>query len=155
MGKTTSMLLFAQGITSLDSPFSSSIPVGNLGAARQGTQGQILSAPFRHSTAPSRGYCEGGGRRKLNVTWKRTGRGGGGEPRLVLNLGHWAQLLLSPGVAPPGRRFCDTDWILGVFYKTCCVTSRVCSILCWAQHKIKIQSPSFRNYQDGGSRASD
>lgn len=71
------MLLFAQGITSLDSPFSSSISSGNPGAPHQGTQGQNLGAPFRQSTVPPRGYCEGGSSRKWNVTWKGTGRDGG------------------------------------------------------------------------------
>lgn len=77
MAKTTSMLLFAQGITSLGSLFSSSIPSGNPGAPHQGTQGWNLSVPFRQSTAPPRGYCEGGSSRKWNVTGKRTGRDGG------------------------------------------------------------------------------
>lgn len=40
IGKTTSMLLFTQGSTSLDSPFSSSIPLEIL-VLRQGTQGQV------------------------------------------------------------------------------------------------------------------
>lgn len=153
LGKTTSMFLFAQGITFLDSPFSS-IPFGNLGAARQGTQGRNLSAPFRQSTVPPRGYREGGGSRKWNVL-EEDREGWGRESRLVLNLGHWDQLLLSPGVAPPGRRFCAMDWLLGVFYKKRCVTSGICCILCWTQYKVKIPSPLFRNYQDGDSRASD
>ena len=77
MGKTTSMFLFAQGITSLDSLFSSAVPSGSPGAPHQGTQGWNLSAPFGQSTAPPRGHREGGSRRKWNVTWKRTGRDGG------------------------------------------------------------------------------
>ena len=83
------------------------------------------------------------------------GTGGGEGPRLVLNLGHWAQRLLSPGAAPPGRSFCAMGWILGVFYKKCYVTSRICCILCRAQYKIKIRSPWFRNYQDSDSRTSN
>lgn len=73
LGKITSMPLLAVGITSLEWPFSSSIPFGNAGAPHQGAQGWDLSAPFRQSTK--------GAQRSLGAIARVAAAGAGRSPR--------------------------------------------------------------------------
>lgn len=63
------------------------------------------------------------------------------------NLDHLAQLPLSLGAAPPGRRFCAVGRILGIFHKiSVSHAGYICYIICWAWYKIKTQDPLFSNY---------
>lgn len=67
------MPLLALGITSLEWPFSSSIPFGNPGAPHQGAQGWDLSTPFRQSTK--------GVQRPLGAIARVAAAGAGRSPR--------------------------------------------------------------------------
>ena len=122
LGKITSMPLLALGITSLQWPFSSSIPFGNPGVPHQGTHGWDLSAPFRQSTK--------GAQRPLGAIVTVAAAGAGRSPRRGRGRDggtEWGGAERGPEFRPlfppspgatPGRRFCAMGWILDIAYKS-------------------------------------
>lgn len=95
------MPLLGLGIVSSEPPLATSlVPLRNPGESHQGAQVWELRATLWSAKGAQRPLGAA-----MRVAVAPTGRGGEGQRR-TQDLDLWAPLLLSPGAAPPGKRFC-------------------------------------------------